>query len=62
MSQVQFGDTRVKMISQDFLIKNGTESNLLIQVKIMHKLRFVFLFIGEEMLHFPNKQTILLLF
>ena len=32
LSQVQFGDPRVMMISQDFLTKNRTKSNLLIQV------------------------------
>ena len=32
MFQVQFNDTRVKVISQDYLTKNKTKSNLLIQV------------------------------
>ena len=31
--QVQFGDPRVKMISQDFLVLNRTKTNLLIQVR-----------------------------
>ena len=32
LSQVHFGDQRVEMISLDYLLKNKTKSNLLIQV------------------------------
>ena len=34
LSQVQFGDPRVMMISQDFLTKNRTKLNLLIQATL----------------------------